>query len=133
MSRWLPRGVAVFYLLVILLGPLGFVFYRTFEHGFSPAWHALSSPDTIHAFKLTLLMVAISLILWPVARMGLVYLGAAVGLGAVFIWQAYALWRRSASEEASTAGAIQLYKYSISYLSLLFLAIAVDALLVVQL
>jgi hypothetical protein len=27
-------------------------------------------------------MVAISLILWPVARMGLVYLGAAVGLGA---------------------------------------------------
>ena len=76
----------------------------------------------------TLLMVAISLILWPVARMGLIYLGAAVGLGAVFIWQAYALWRRGASEEASTQGAIKLYKYSISYLSLLFLAIAVDAL-----
>ena len=86
-------------------------------------------PETTRQIGLyTLLMVAISLILWPVARMGLIYLGAAVGLGAVFIWQAYALWRRGASEEASTQGAIQLYRYSISYLSLLFLAIAVDAL-----
>ncbi len=76
----------------------------------------------------TVLMVAISLVLWPVAQMGLIYLGAAVGLGAVFLWQAYALWRRGASEEASTQGAIKLYRYSISYLSLLFLAIAVDAL-----
>jgi protoheme IX farnesyltransferase len=84
-------------------------------------------PETTRQIALyTLLMVAISLLLWPVARMGLVYLGAAVGLGAVFIWQAYALWRRGASEEASTQGAIKLYKYSISYLSLLFLAVAVD-------
>ncbi len=86
-------------------------------------------PETTRQIALyTLLMVAISLILWPVARMGVIYLGAAVGLGAVFIWQAYGLWKRGASEEASTAGAISLYKYSISYLSLLFLAIAVDAL-----
>jgi protoheme IX farnesyltransferase len=79
----------------------------------------------------TLLMVAISLLLWPVAQMGLIYLGAAVGLGAVFIHQAYRLWRRGASEEASTQGAIALYRYSISYLSLLFLAIAVDALVLI--
>jgi protoheme IX farnesyltransferase len=86
-------------------------------------------PETTRQIGLyTVLMVAISLVLWPVARMGLIYLGAAVGLGALFIWQAYRLWRRGASEEASTAGAISLYKYSISYLSLLFLAIAVDAL-----
>ena len=85
-------------------------------------------PETTKQIALyTLLMVAISLVLWPVARMGLIYLGAAVGLGAVFIWQAYSLWRRGGSEQASTAGAIQLYRYSISYLSLLFLAIAVDA------
>ncbi len=86
-------------------------------------------PETTRQIGLyTLLMVAISLVLWPVAQMGLVYLGAAVGLGTVFIWQAYGLWRRGASEEASTQGAIKLYRYSISYLSLLFLAIAVDAL-----
>jgi heme o synthase len=89
-------------------------------------------PETTRQIGLyTLLMVAISLLLWPVAQMGLIYLGAAIGLGIVFIWQAYALWRRSASEEQSTQGAISLYRYSISYLSLLFLAVAVDALIVI--
>ncbi len=89
-------------------------------------------PETTRQIGLyTVLMVAISLLLWPVAQMGLIYLGAAVGLGAVFIFQAYRLWQRGASEEASTQGAITLYRYSISYLSLLFLAIAVDALVFV--
>jgi heme o synthase len=89
-------------------------------------------PETTRQIGLyTILMVAISLVLWPVAQMGLIYLGAAVGLGVVFIWQAYRLWRGGASEEASTKGAIALYKYSISYLSLLFLAVAVDALIVI--
>ena len=41
------------------------------------------------------------------------------------------LWRAGASEEGSTAGAIRLYKYSISYLTLLFAAVAVDALVVI--
>jgi heme o synthase len=89
-------------------------------------------PETTRQIALyTVLMVAISLVLWPVARMGLIYLGAAVGLGAVFIWYALALWRRGSSEEASTQGAIRLYKYSISYLSLLFVAIAIDALVLI--
>jgi heme o synthase len=89
-------------------------------------------PETTRQIALyTILMVAISLVLWAVARMGLIYLGAAVGLGAVFIWQAIELWRRGSSEEASTQGAIRLYRYSISYLSLLFVAIAVDALVLV--
>jgi heme o synthase len=87
-------------------------------------------PETTRQIALyTVLMVAISLMLWPVARMGLIYLGAAVGLGSVFVWQSIVLWRRSASEQASTQGAIRLYRYSISYLSLLFVAIAVDAIL----
>ncbi len=89
-------------------------------------------PETTRQIALyTVLMVAISLVLWAVARMGAVYLVAAVVLGGIFLWQAWRLWRRSASEEASTAGAIGLYKYSISYLSLLFLAVAVDALVVI--
>ena len=89
-------------------------------------------PETTRQIALyTVLMVAISLVLWAVARMGAIYLGAAVVLGAIFLWQAYGLWRRGASEEASTAGAIRLYKYSISYLSLLFLAVAVDALVLI--
>jgi protoheme IX farnesyltransferase len=86
-------------------------------------------PETTRQIALyTVLMVAISLVLWAVARMGPVYLVAAVVLGAVFLWQAYRLWRHGTSEEASTAGAIRLYRYSISYLTLLFAAVAVDAL-----
>jgi len=79
----------------------------------------------------TVLMVAISLVLWAVARMGAIYLVASLTLGAIFLWQAYGLWRRGASEEASTAGAIRLYRYSISYLSLLFAAVALDALVLI--
>jgi protoheme IX farnesyltransferase len=89
-------------------------------------------PETTRQIALyTVLMVAISLILWAVARMGAIYLGAAILLGAVFLWQAYGLWRRGASDEASTAGAIRLYRYSISYLTLLFAAVAIDALVVI--
>ena len=86
-------------------------------------------PETTRQIGLyTVLMVAISLILFAVARMGPIYLLAAVVLGALFLRQAYGLWRRGDSEEESTAGAIRLYRYSISYLTLLFAAIAVDAL-----
>jgi protoheme IX farnesyltransferase len=85
-------------------------------------------PETTRQIALyTVLMVAISLVLFAVARMGPIYLVAAVVLGALFLRQAWSLWRRGASEEESTVGAIRLYKYSISYLTLLFAAIALDA------
>jgi sulfate transport system permease protein len=58
--RYTARFVAVCYLVVILVGPLTIVFWRTFEHGFDPAWKALSAPDTVHAFKLTLIITAIA-------------------------------------------------------------------------
>jgi sulfate/thiosulfate transport system permease protein len=54
------RSVALLYLALILVGPLAIVFWRTFEDGFGPAWDALSTPETIHAFKLTLIITAIA-------------------------------------------------------------------------
>ena len=60
MRRLALRSVALAYLGAILVGPLAVVFWRTFEHGFAPAWSALTEPDTIHAFKLTLLITAIA-------------------------------------------------------------------------
>ncbi len=86
-------------------------------------------PETTRQIGLyTILMVAISIVLFAVARMGPVYLVAAVVLGGLFLRQAWMLWRRGSSEEESTAGAIRLYRYSISYLTLLFAAIALDTL-----
>ncbi|MEA2535865.1 MAG: heme o synthase, partial [Chloroflexota bacterium] len=91
-------------------------------------------PETTRQIGLyTILLVAISLVLFAVARMGAIYLGSALILGAIFIWQAYRLWRVGTSEERSTAGAIRLYRYSITYLTLLFAAVAVDALVAIPL
>jgi heme O synthase-like polyprenyltransferase len=51
-------------------------------------------------------------------------------LGAIFLWRAWVLWQQKASPEGSLTQSIRLYKYSISYLTLLFAAVAVDALIV---
>jgi len=54
------RGIAIFYLVAVLLGPLAMVFYRAFERGLHPLWTSLSDPNTIHAFELTLEITAIA-------------------------------------------------------------------------
>jgi protoheme IX farnesyltransferase len=88
-------------------------------------------PETARQIALyTLLLVALSVAFWPVAGMGPIYLAAALGLGALFIWRSLVLWRQASSPEGSLAQAIRLYRYSISYLTLLFAAVAVDALVV---
>ncbi len=89
-------------------------------------------PETARQIGLyTALLVAVSFVFAAVAQMGLVYVVAAALLGAVFLWQAFRLWRVADSEEGSTAGAIRLYRYSISYLTLLFGAIALDVIVLV--
>jgi protoheme IX farnesyltransferase len=91
-------------------------------------------PETTRQIGIyTVVLVAISLAFYLIAGMGVVYLVAAVGLGAVFLWRAYVLWQQGASPEGSLAQSIRLYKYSISYLTLLFAAVAVDALVAVRL
>jgi protoheme IX farnesyltransferase len=86
-------------------------------------------PETARQIGLyTVLLVAISLVFFAVAEMGMVYLVAAVVLGAIFLWRAWALWQQSSSPEGSLTQSIRLYKYSISYLTLLFVAVAVDTL-----
>ena len=59
LSRLGLRTVALGYLALILVAPLVIVFWRTFQD-FGAARDALTSPDTIHAFKLTLLITAIA-------------------------------------------------------------------------
>ena len=54
------RTVALLYLGVLLLLPLGVVFARTFEHGFGVAWGWMTTPAAVSAFWLTLLMAAIA-------------------------------------------------------------------------
>jgi protoheme IX farnesyltransferase len=67
------------------------------------------------------LMVAISLLLVPVAGMRWIYLVAAIGLGAWFLWDTWRVYRRPED-------AMRLFTTSTVYLSALFAAVALDVL-----
>src|SRR3954466_6451546 len=54
------RFAALGYLAILLVAPVGFVFYRTFEHGIAAAWHSVTTPEAQHAFWLTIELVAIA-------------------------------------------------------------------------
>jgi protoheme IX farnesyltransferase len=71
-------------------------------------------------------MVAMSLVLIPVAGMGWVYSLGAVVLGAAFIYFAYVLRARINEPDLILAAAMRLFHGSITYLALLFLLVAVD-------
>jgi sulfate transport system permease protein len=58
--RYGLRSIALGYLLVVLLGPLSMVFWRAFGSGAGHLWDSLSNPNTVHAFKVTLIIAAIA-------------------------------------------------------------------------
>ena len=57
-SRLGLRFFAVGYLSMLLLIPVGMIFYRAFEHGAGAAWEAVTTPEALHAFYLTILIAA---------------------------------------------------------------------------
>jgi sulfate transport system permease protein len=59
-AKWGLRTLAFGYLGLLLLAPVGMIFYKTFEHGLGPPIEAMTTPDAIHAIWLTLLMVAVA-------------------------------------------------------------------------
>ena len=73
------------------------------------------------------IMVLVSLSLIPVANMDWLYSGSAVILGGAFIYESHAIASRV--ERGVDPKPMRLFHGSITYLSLLFLAVAVDALL----
>lgn len=75
-------------------------------------------------------MVATSLLLWPVADTGLFYPIAATLLGVGFIVEAHRMWSRTrGTEDLSVIQPMRLFHSSNLYLSLLFVAVALDPLL----
>ena len=77
-----------------------------------------------HIVLYALLLFAVCLAFFSVARMGLLFLGFAVALNAVFLTLAIRVRR-----DPTTAAAWALFRYSIVYLALLFAAMAIDRLL----
>jgi sulfate transport system permease protein len=63
MTKYLLRFTALFYLAFLLVIPVGVVFWRTFENGFSAFWDAVTTPEAVHAFKITLIVAVSAVIL----------------------------------------------------------------------
>jgi sulfate transport system permease protein len=59
-GKYALRFFSLGYLAVLLVAPVGYVFWRTFEHGVGPAWDAVTTPDALHALKVTLILAAIA-------------------------------------------------------------------------
>ena len=74
-------------------------------------------------FAYSILVLAVSLLFGSTARMGALYWASAVLLGAIFCALAFDLWR-----SPSEARAMRLFHWSITYVTLLFAAMAIDQL-----
>ena len=78
---------------------------------------------SVRILSYTVLLWALTLLFSPVAHMGAIYLGSAVVLGAIFTFLAVKLLL-----DPNTRRAMAVFGYSITYVTLLFGAMAVDQL-----
>jgi protoheme IX farnesyltransferase len=85
-----------------------------------PVTHGV--PETTRQIAVySVLMVALTLAFFAIGAMGLLFLAGALVLGALFLFQAFAMWR-----EGTDVRAVRLYRYSITYLTGLFGLIVLD-------
>jgi protoheme IX farnesyltransferase len=72
-------------------------------------------------------LVVSTLLLIPVAQMGLIYIVTSLLIGSWFLIESYKLYKQALAGDISNP--MRLFHGSISYLTVLFAAIAVDPLL----
>jgi heme o synthase len=112
--------------------PLSMRFRDDYAAAGIPMLPVVSDPVTVTRRSLiySLAMVATSLLLWPVAPTGPLYPVVAGVLGALFLLEAARLHARTrAGQVEPQLRAMRLFHWSITYLALLFAAVAIDPLL----
>jgi protoheme IX farnesyltransferase len=75
----------------------------------------------LHVLFYTVILVAVSLLPYATRMSGLIYVGAALALGAVFLYYAIRIYRDYSDRLAQTT-----FRYSILYLTLMFAALLLD-------
>ena len=83
--------------------------------------HAVAKQIIIYSW----VMVTTTFILIPVAKMNWLYSVIAIASGALFLYEAYAL-RLRVRKELDEINPMRLFHWSITYLSLIFLALGID-------
>jgi protoheme IX farnesyltransferase len=111
--------------------PLSLRFRDDYAAAGVPMLPVVAGPVTVarQVVAYAVVMVATSLLLWPVAGTTAVYPVVAAVLGAAFLVESARLLRAATAGRPLEARAMRLFHGSISYLTLLFLAVGVDPLL----
>ncbi len=108
--------------------PLSMKFKSDYERAGVPMAPVVQDDTTVarHMILHAAAMVGLSLLLIPVAPMGWVYSVAAVVAGAWFLLSCVQLHRRALHPERGRLAAMRVFHGSITYLTVLFVAVAVD-------
>jgi protoheme IX farnesyltransferase len=129
---WAP---VVLFLIVFLWTPphtwaLAFKYRDDYSRADVPMLPSVAEARSVgrQSLAYTVALVAASLVLAPVAGLGALYLVAAAASGALFTWYAVAMLR-----EPSARTSIRLFTFSITYVTVLFGAMALDRLVAVGL
>nr|WP_233275998.1 heme o synthase [Isoptericola variabilis] len=111
--------------------PLSVKFKRDYATAGVPMLPVVASDRrvAVEMVAYTVAMIACSLALVPLAGMTWFYAVAAAGLGAWFLGSTVGMLRRARGEARGKLGAMKVFHASITYLTLLFVAVAVDVFL----
>ena len=127
---WAPL---VLFAVIFLWTPPHFwslaVRYREdYEAAHVPMLPVVASPVRIahNVLGYTAALVAATLLFVPVAHMGALYLAVAIAAGVLYLALAGQLWRLARKPAPIERHAMRLFGYSITYLTLLFVAMALD-------
>ena len=83
---------------------------------------------TLEILVYSVVMWALTILVGPVAHLGWIYAVTATVLGALFTFYALRLYHHARNDRADVAEAMRLFHFSITYLSALFILMAVDVL-----
>ena len=83
---------------------------------------------TLEILVYSVLMWALTILIGPIAHLGWIYALSATVLGGMFTFYALRLYRHARENTAEVAEAMRLFHFSITYLTALFVLMAVDVL-----
>ncbi len=125
----LGLGAGFLFLIVLLWTPphfwaLALLLVRHYAAAEVPMMPVVRGPSATArlVFWYSIVLLAVTLVPGAIGTFGLVYLAGAAMLGGVLCVLAWRLWR-----DGSPARAALLFHYSLLYLALLFVALAIDA------
>jgi protoheme IX farnesyltransferase len=133
-TNTLSWSAAVLFLIIFLwtpphYWPLSIKYKDDYQAAGVPMLPVVANPNRV-AFEIVLYsyaMVASTLLLIPIQPMGVVYTATAVIGGLWFIFEAHLLQNKT--KQAISNNPMRLFHISISYLTLLFIAVGIDPLL----